>query len=180
MNGGRLSFLSQIADAATFPSYNSIRPVRSVPGVNSSYKKDVILQVGKYDESLFRGEDVDYNWRVKLNGWEILFVPTIKVNHIHRSTWKALFKQHFMYGRAHYLVRLKWPEMYSHYPMKISSLRSFMKWIASWILTPILDAKLKANRLNKMQNGFDILVLLLVNLSNRIGTAYQRRKKSIS
>ncbi len=179
VDGGRLSFLSQVADATTFPRYNSMQSVRSVPGVNSSYKKEAILQVGKYDESLFRGEDVDYNWRVKLNGWEIFYVPTIKVNHIHRSTWRDLFKQHFMYGRAHYLVRSKWPEMYSHYPIKIYSLKSVFKWFASWSVIPFLDANLKARRLNKIINGFDILIILLINLSNRIGSAYQRRLKSL-
>ncbi len=178
VDGSSTSFISQIADASTFPRYQSIQFVRSVPGVNSSYKKEVIQKVGKYDESLFRGEDVDYNWRVKLSGWDVLYVPTIKVEHIHRSTWKALFKQHFMYGRAHYLVRSKWPDMYSHYPIKISSSKLLMKWLASWLVVPLFDANLKAKRLNRMINGFEILILLFVNLSNRIGSSYQRNKNN--
>jgi len=178
VDGSRLSFLSQVADAATFPTYTSIQFVRSVPGVNSSYKKEVLLRVGRYDESLFRGEDVDYNWRVKLNGWDVLYVPTIKVKHIHRSTWKDLFNQHFMYGRAHYLVRSKWPEMYSHYPIKVSSFKLLIKWLASWLVIPFLDAKFKAKRVNQMSNGFEIFILLLVNLSNRIGSSYQRKIKT--
>ena len=174
LGGNRLSFLSLVADATTFPQYQSIQSVRSVPGVNSSFKKKVILGVGGYDESLFRGEDVDYNWRVKLKGWDILYVPSIKVEHIHRSTWKDLFNQHFMYGRAHYLLRSKWPNMYSHYPIKVSSFKLILKWIASWTVIPFLDANSKAKRLNKMRNGFEILIILLINLSNRIGSSYQR------
>ena len=168
------NFLSRIADIATFPNHNSTQKVRSVAGVNSSYKKEVIEQVGEYDETLFRGEDVDYNWRAIQNGWNVLFCPEIKVKHLHRPSWKGLFQQHFMYGRAHYLVRKKWPEMYSHYPLKISSIKSLLKWFASWGWIPFNDAVQKSSRLTSQMNGFDILVFLFVNLSNRVGTAIQR------
>ena len=167
-------FLSKIADIATFPNHKKNTKVRSVPGVNSSYKKEVIDQVGKYDETLFRGEDVDYNWRTIQKGWNVLFCPEIKVKHLHRPTWKDLFQQHFMYGRAHYLVRKKWPEMYSHYPLKIFSIKSLLKWITSWSWTPLNDAIQKSSQLAPKMNGFDILVFLFVNLSNRVGTAMQR------
>ena len=178
--GGRVidasqgNFLSKIADIATFPNHKKIQKVRSVPGVNSSYKKEVIEMIGDYDETLFRGEDVDYNWRAIQSGWDVLYCPEIKVKHLHRPTWKGLFQQHFMYGRAHYLVRKKWPEMYSHYPLKIFSIKSLLKWIASWSWTPLNDAVQKSSQLAPKMNGFDILVFLFVNLSNRVGTAMQR------
>jgi glycosyltransferase involved in cell wall biosynthesis len=169
------SFLNKTADVTTFPYFNTVQSVRSVPGVNSSYKQEVVKQIQSYDESLFRGEDVDFNWRTLLNGWEIFYIPEIKVHHIHRSSWMGLFEQHFMYGRAHYLVRKKWPEMYSHYPIKISSIKQFIKWIISWTWIPFYDATQKAKRMNQALNGFDVLVLFLVNLSNRLGSAVQRK-----
>ena len=174
IDASRGNFLSKIADIATFPNHKKNTIVRSVPGVNSSYKKEVIDQVGKYDETLFRGEDVDYNWRAIQKGWDVLYCPEIKVKHLHRPSWKGLFQQHFMYGRAHYLVRKKWPEMYSHYPLKISSIKSLLKWLASWGWIPFNDAVQKSSRLTSQMNGFDILVFLFVNLSNRVGTAMQR------
>jgi len=178
--GGRVidanqrNFLSKIADIATFPNHNSTQKVRSVAGVNSSYKKEVIESVGEYDETLFRGEDVDYNWRAIQTGWDVLYCPEIKVKHLHRPTWKGLFQQHFMYGRAHYLVRKKWPEMYSHYPLKISSIKLLLKWYASWSWIPLNDAVQKTSQLTSKMNGFDILVFFFINLSNRVGTAIQR------
>jgi glycosyltransferase involved in cell wall biosynthesis len=174
IDASRGNFLSKIADIATFPNHNTTQKVRSVAGVNSSYKKEVIELVGEYDETLFRGEDVDYNWRAIQKGWNVLFCPEIKVKHLHRPTWKGLFQQHFMYGRAHYLVRKKWPEMYSHYPLKIVSIKSLFKWFASWSWTPLNDAIQKSSQLPSKMNGFDILVFLFVNLSNRVGTAIQR------
>lgn len=177
--GGRVidttkrTFLSKIADISTFPSYSKIKKVRSIPGVNSSYKREVINVVGKYDETLFRGEDVDYNWRAKLIGWDILYHPEIKVKHIHRPTWRGLFYQHFMYGRAHYLVRKKWLGMYSHYPLRITSIKTFFKSIASWTLIPFLDAIAKSKKLKTQPNGFEILIILIVNIFNRIGTTFE-------
>ena len=170
--GGR-SFLSRIADVATFPHHDRIHLVRNVPGVNSSYKREVIEQVGEYDLSLFRGEDVDYNWRAIQLEWEVLYIPDIKVLHIHRPTWRGLFFQHYMYGRAHFLVRSKWPDMYSPYPLKLNSTYSILKWIASWIWFPWVDAYHKAKNMKNEINGFDCLVLGLVNIGNRIGIAIQ-------
>lgn len=55
----------KIADATTFTHFNEegYCETRTVPGVNSSYKRDTIEKVGAYDTNMFRGEDVDYNWR---------------------------------------------------------------------------------------------------------------------
>ena len=174
IDAGGKSYLSQIADTATFPHHFSICEVRSVPGVNSSYKKEVIHQVGKYDERLFRGEDVDYNWRAIRNGWKVVYIPEIKVYHIHRPTWIGLLKQHYMYGRAHFLVRSKWPEMYSPYPKKINSIYTFFKWLASWVWYPWLDAFLKSCKMVSRPNGFEFFTLGFINISNRVGASIQK------
>ena len=174
IDAGGTSYLSQIADMATFPHHYNTCEVRSVPGVNSSYKKEVIDQVGKYDEMLFRGEDVDYNWRAIKNGWKVIYIPEIKVYHVHRPNWIGLLKQHYMYGRAHFLVRSKWPEMYSTYPKNIDSISSFLKWLASWVWFPWLDAFLKSCKMVSEPNGFEFFTLGFVNICNRIGTSVQK------
>jgi len=174
IDGGGGSFLSRVADAATFPHHKKIQKVHNVPGVNSSYKKEVIQQVGEYDISLFRGEDVDYNWRAKKKGWDVLYIPDIKVLHVHRPTWAGLFKQHYMYGRAHFLVRSKWPEMYSPYPLKVDSIYLFLKWLASWVWFPWLDAFIKSRKMMYQPNWFEYFTLGLINMSNRIGISVQK------
>lgn len=130
--------LFKIADATTFPHYENITEVRSVPGVNSSYKREVIKFVGEYDTTLFRGEDVDYNWRAIQSGWKVLFFPDIKVYHHHRATWKGLFNQHYMYGRAYLLVRRKWKDMYSCYPRQIHNIKDVFKLIY-FSISPFVD-----------------------------------------
>ncbi len=120
-------FISRVADQVTFPSFPFTCTVRTLPGVNISYKRDAVERVGPQDESLFRGEDVDYNWRVKKLGYQILFDPSICVLHHHRSSLRGFLNQHYMYGRAYYRVRRKWPEMYSVYPHDFRRPRDFMK-----------------------------------------------------
>lgn len=121
------SLVSRIADQVTFPNFPSTRAVCTLPGVNVSYKRQVVEQLGQQDETLFRGEDVDYNWRVLQLGYKVYFDPAIKVYHYHRATLRGFLNQHYMYGRAYYRVRHKWREMYCIYPHGIRSARDFLK-----------------------------------------------------
>lgn len=125
----RDSFLSRLSDEVTFAAYPTARSVRTVPGVNVSYKRKAVELAGPQDETLFRGEDVDYNWRIGLFGWDIYYDPAVRVLHHHRPTlWKFL-NQHYMYGRAYYLVRRKWKEMYCVYPHGVRSERDVLKMV---------------------------------------------------
>ena len=121
------SLVSRVADQVIFSNYPTERPVRTVPGVNVSYKRVAVEQVGPQDESLFRGEDVDYNWRAVQFGWKILYDPRIRVLHHHRPTLRSFLNQHYMYGRAYYLVRRKWPAMYCVYPHDFRRPKDFLK-----------------------------------------------------
>jgi GT2 family glycosyltransferase len=136
--------LSRIADAAAFPSPLRSGYVRTIAGVNVSYKRSVLQAVGLQDETLFRGEDVDFNWRIKKFGYEIYYDPEIKVLHHHRPDLRQLLHQFYMYGRAYYLVRHKWPEMYSVFPRKFSHWKDVLKlgyFIISTISDPLISSE---------------------------------------
>lgn len=137
------SLVGKVADAITFPSWKEPRHVRTLPGVNISYKKETLKKIGFQDESLFRGEDVDFNWRVLQTGQKIYYDPVIKVYHFHRPTLKGFLNQHYMYGRAYYLVRKKWPQMYSIYPHGLDSPKKILKavnFFAGIFYEPFLNA----------------------------------------
>jgi len=134
----------KLADLITFPVWQTPRYVRTLPGVNIAYKRAAVEQIGPQDESLFRGEDVDYNWRVQQLGYKIYFDPAIKVYHHHRPTLRGLFRQHYMYGRAYYLVRRKWPDMYCIYPHGLRKPKDLLKaanFVASSFYQPVLSAR---------------------------------------
>jgi glycosyltransferase involved in cell wall biosynthesis len=63
------SLLSRIADVVTFSTPPQPGYVSTIAGVNVSYKRSVLMEVGLQDETLFRGEDVDFNWRIKKLGY---------------------------------------------------------------------------------------------------------------
>jgi GT2 family glycosyltransferase len=138
------SLVGKVADLITFPTWPEPRYVRTLPGVNISYKREVVEQVGFQDEILFRGEDVDYNWRVQKLGYKIYFSPHIKVYHYHRPTLRSFLNQHYMYGRAYYLVRRKWPEMYCIYPHGLRRPKDALKalnFVAGLFCQPFLSAQ---------------------------------------
>ncbi len=138
------SLVGKVADLITFPSWSAGQYVRTLPGVNVSYKKEAVERTGLQDEILFRGEDVDYNWRILELGYKIYFDPAVKVYHYHRPTLKGFLNQHYMYGRAYYLVRKKWPAMYCVYPHQLKTVRDFLKavnTVVSLFYQPFLSAR---------------------------------------
>ena len=121
------TLIDAVSDAVVFPVPAAAAFVRTVAGANASYKRAVIEKVGGYDEHLFRGEDVDYNWRAIKAGFSVFYEPSLVVAHVHRQTWSALFNQLFMYGRAYYRVRRKWKEMYTVFPHGLCGIRNILK-----------------------------------------------------
>lgn len=138
------TIVGRVADAITFPAWRDAQSVRTLPGVNISYKRSFVEQIGPQDEELFRGEDVDYNWRVQKIGGLIWFEPAIRVQHHHRPTLRGFLNQHYMYGRAYYLVRRKWSEMYCIYPHSLRRTKDVLKalnFVAALIYQPFISAK---------------------------------------
>lgn len=163
------SLLSRIADVSVFSSSESSGYVRTLPGVNVSYKREALSKVGLQDESLFRGEDVDFNWRIKKLGYEIYYDPQIKVIHHHRPTVKGLLNQFYMYGRAYYLVRKKWPEMYSVYPININNLHDLLKLGYFYLSSAIEPIKI-TRKLEAISDQFSSLpIIYLAHISWKYG-----------
>lgn len=167
------TLVGKVADLITFPSWISPRYVRTLPGVNVSYKRDALDRIGLQDELLFRGEDVDFNWRVQKLGYKVYFDPAIKVHHYHRPTMRAFLRQHYMYGRAYYLVRRKWPDMYCVYPHGLHKPRDMLKainFVVSLGYQPLLSARRLAHWRDRLPA---LLVLFLSGLAWKSGMLIQ-------
>jgi len=172
------SLVGKVADAITFPTWAQPRHVRTLPGVNISYKRAVVERLGPQDEALFRGEDVDYNWRVQQLGYRIWYDPLVRVYHHHRPTVKGFLNQHYMYGRAYYLVRRKWPEMYSIYPYGLRRPKDLLKglnFLASPFYQPFLSSRRIPGRATRVQA---LPLLFLANLAWEGGMLVQAGKEA--
>src|SRR5258706_2328355 len=174
------SLLSRIADVSTFSSPLRSGYVRTIAGVNASYKRSALQAVGPQDESLFRGEDVDFNWRIKKLGYEIYYDPEIKVLHHHRPNLRQLLYQFYMYGRAYYLVRRKWPEMYCVYPREISRWKDLVKLIY-FIVSTLSDPFTSARKMSPLVDKILALpVSYALHIAWKSGMVIQKFSLSLS
>ena len=82
------------------------RLVRTVPTCNASFRRD-IFKLEKFDDSLFIGEDVDLNWRIKKRGFKIVYCPTIKVLHRSNNKIREFIKKGVLRGSGFAKIREK-------------------------------------------------------------------------
>jgi len=156
------SLVGKVADLTTFACWPEARDVRTLPGVNVSYKRDVVERIGAQDAALFRGEDVDYNWRVLQAGYRVLFDPRIRVYHYHRPTLRGFLDQHYMYGRAYYLVRRKWPAMYCVYPHRFRRPKDGLK-LVNCVAAPLYQPFLSSRPIRSLPTRLAALPLLFLS-----------------
>ena len=69
--------------AMSYWDFNDVRAVDAVMGAFMLVRREVIEQVGGMDESYFMySEEIDWCYRIKQQGWEILFNPDVQTVHL--------------------------------------------------------------------------------------------------
>jgi len=71
------------------------------------YRKEVLMELGGFDEKLFQGEDKDLFSRVKRAGYTVAWVPGINWWHRRDQTTPQLAKKWFTRGRTRVLFSIK-------------------------------------------------------------------------
>ena len=92
----------------------SDREAEHVPGCNMAFRKDVLEEVGAFDER-FRvaGDDVDLCWRLQKAGRTLGFSAGAVVMHRRRDSIRRYLRQQYGYGKAEALLERKWPTRYN-------------------------------------------------------------------
>lgn len=68
---------------------------------NAAYRKEVLDQVGLFDESLLSGQDADLSWRMQLEtGKKVAFVESAKVYHPYPDKFVAYLKQRLRHAHG--------------------------------------------------------------------------------
>src|SRR4029453_15796618 len=62
------------------------------------YRKDALVAIGGFDESMHRAQDWELNYRLRASGHKIWFSPELRVIYRPRPTLRALMKQMFETG----------------------------------------------------------------------------------
>jgi GT2 family glycosyltransferase len=80
--------------------------VNHVASCNAMYKRDVIEEVGGFDERLWPGEDVDLDYKVTHKGYKTAYNPKAIIAHHRPKNLKSFFNMMKRYGWAQaYLIR---------------------------------------------------------------------------
>jgi succinoglycan biosynthesis protein ExoA len=77
-----------------------------------AYRRDVFDRIGAFAEDIDKGEDDEFNYRLRDHGGRILLVSGIRSRYTVRSGFGALARQYFAYGRAK-------PEVLRRHPAQI-------------------------------------------------------------
>jgi cellulose synthase/poly-beta-1,6-N-acetylglucosamine synthase-like glycosyltransferase len=70
-----------------------------VATMNLLLKKNIIEAVGGFDENLPSQYDTDLGFRITSRGYKVVYEPSAKCYHFHRSTVKGYFQQQLQYGK---------------------------------------------------------------------------------
>jgi succinoglycan biosynthesis protein ExoA len=62
------------------------------------FRKEALLAVGGFDESMYRAQDWELNYRLRTTGHKIWFSPELRVTYRPRSTLRTLVKQMYETG----------------------------------------------------------------------------------
>jgi glycosyltransferase involved in cell wall biosynthesis len=74
------------------------------------FRKDALVAVGGFDESMHRAQDWELNYRLRTSGHKIWFSPELRVIYRPRATLRALMKQMYETGRWRREVVRRYPE----------------------------------------------------------------------
>lgn len=112
-----------------------------LPTLNLAVQRTVIENVGYLDESLIRGQDVDWTARMGLAGYRLLFDPAAAIVHYpERNDLETLKRYFFRSGQFMIKVRYKYPKIF-HMPAIFKHAlmwRVFGPVIAAWTSLKIL------------------------------------------
>ncbi len=88
------------------------REIKRAATMHIVYKKNVIEEIGGFNEKLKTGYDAEIGHRINNAGYKIIFVPEARVWHNHRETLWAFLKQQYEYGKFAIIRYFKLPKMF--------------------------------------------------------------------
>ena len=85
----------------TFADPDELIEVDSVVGAFMMVRREAIAQAGLLDETYFMyGEDLDWAYHIKANGWKIYYNPAVTVTHVKRAASRHSPKAQIEFYRA--------------------------------------------------------------------------------
>ncbi|WP_340100123.1 glycosyltransferase [Salinibaculum salinum] len=137
--------------------------------------RDVVRDVGPFDEQLVSGGDVEFGQRVADAGWTLHYVPDARVVHPARSSLRSLLGKHLRVGRGITQRWRRYPDRYD------DSLSSYL-----WGVLPTHPLRFPEtfdsewDRISRSQQFGTYAVSCLVRLARTTGRALERAETGLS
>lgn len=131
----------------TFADPDELLEVDALVGAFMMIRQEAIVQVGLLDETYFMyGEDLDWAYRIKANGWQIYYNPAVTVIHVKRAASRHSPKAKIEFYRA---MDIFYRKFYANTtPLWLHGL------IIAGINLPWRWTWLKYNLFKRLRNGF--------------------------
>jgi GT2 family glycosyltransferase len=85
-----------------------------LPGCNIAVRRAAYFEIGGFDPRFMTaGDDVDFCWRLRDNGYRLGFAPTTFVWHHRRPSLRGYLRQQIGYGKAEALLIAKHPSRFT-------------------------------------------------------------------
>lgn len=88
-----------------------VKEVRSIPGCNAIYRREVLEKVMPMDEKLVEAEDAQMNQNILDLGYKLLYTPDVFVWHYRRPAPRKLWYQMYRYAIGRVIVGKRNPKM---------------------------------------------------------------------
>ncbi len=161
---------------STFYDYHVSAPAGAreyAPTLNLSVRRDVLDDVGLFDESFpgAAGEDIDLTLRIHLAGYPLLFEPTLVVHHLPvRNSFCQMLKRSFVFGR-------NMAKIFRRYRGQREMAVSYRYPLLLFVLAPLLGAgvtmKIFLSNVSLLRYWYTAPAVFLAKWSWRIGAAYE-------
>lgn len=74
-------------------------------GAHAAYRRELLVQIGGFNDHMLTGEDVDVSWRIQLDtGSRLAYAPDSIIYHKHRTTVQGLGRLYRHYGFGEILL----------------------------------------------------------------------------
>jgi len=74
--------------------------VDHIPTCNLCLKREIFDKVGMFDEKFVKGQDLELNYRIRKNGFKLLYSPIVRVTHHRKHHTKDFTQQIYKWSKA--------------------------------------------------------------------------------
>lgn len=125
-----------ISDYMKWTKGDNLIEVKHNPSCNVIYKRDIFLKEGGFLESLWPGEDVEFDHRMNIKGYRLILNPRSIVYHYRQKSLKAFLKMMYRYGSVQGILAKKYGIFRTLHLLPVASLVSASLIIAFIALNP--------------------------------------------